>query len=88
MAKGSANLRRNFFNSKTPIEPGPVPCFYFARCKGTSALSKQGRSVCRKCADKMQGVEYPLPTPTRNFALITIDRWQMQSHAAPSGERL
>jgi hypothetical protein len=40
-----------------------APCFYFAVCRGTQAVSKGGRGVCRACADKMSGVEYPLTGP-------------------------
>ena len=42
------------------IEDGPVPCYYFDRCKKASVTSKQGKSLCRACASQVQGVEYPL----------------------------
>ena len=43
----------------------PPPCFYFASCGRKAELEKQGKSLCRKCADRLQGLPYPLRQSTR-----------------------
>lgn len=36
------------------------PCFYHKLCNNYSCCNKQGKGVCRACADSMNGQEYPL----------------------------
>jgi len=46
-----------------PIAPpavGPPPCYFWNVCSAPAALEKAGRSVCRRCAAHLCGVEYPL----------------------------
>jgi hypothetical protein len=40
------------------------PCFYWDRCRQRAGLEKVGRSVCRRCAEKLRGAEYPLRNPS------------------------
>ena len=44
----------------------PPPCFYFASCGRKAEVEKQGKSLCRKCADRLQGLPYPLRQPMRS----------------------
>jgi len=39
------------------------PCFYWNHCGQRATIEKGGRSVCRHCADKLRGAEYPLRNP-------------------------
>jgi hypothetical protein len=39
---------------------GSTPCFFWNLCEARSALEKGGRSVCRACAARLRGREYPL----------------------------
>jgi hypothetical protein len=39
---------------------GPPPCYFWSACSARAALEKAGRSVCRRCAARLCGVEYPL----------------------------
>lgn len=41
------------------------PCFFHRDCGGTAAVEKQGKAVCRACADGLKGTEYPLRAPSR-----------------------
>lgn len=41
------------------------PCFFHRDCGGTAAIEKQGKAVCRVCADGLNGIEYPLRPPSR-----------------------
>jgi hypothetical protein len=43
----------------------PPPCFNFALCGARAALEKRGRAVCRACAAKLAGREYPLRAPSK-----------------------
>lgn len=36
------------------------PCFFWNLCACRAALEKAGRSVCRACAGRLRGREYPL----------------------------
>lgn len=38
-------------------------CYYFAACGQHAELEKGGRMVCRGCAPRVQGTEYPLRPP-------------------------
>lgn len=44
---------------------GSTPCFYWESCRRCAALEKQGRSVCRHCAERLKGIPYPLRAPSR-----------------------
>jgi hypothetical protein len=51
-----------------PAAPGdrfasPPPCFFWPGCPHPAALEKAGRSVCRRCAARLSGDEYPLRGP-------------------------
>jgi hypothetical protein len=37
-----------------------IPCFFSHLCKAPAALEKAGRAVCRTCAGRLRGREYPL----------------------------
>jgi hypothetical protein len=37
-----------------------VPCFFWNLCERRAATEKAGRSVCRVCAGRLRGREYPL----------------------------
>jgi hypothetical protein len=39
------------------------PCFFWPGCPRPAALEKAGRSVCRRCAARLSGDEYPLRGP-------------------------
>lgn len=41
------------------------PCFFHRDCSGIAAVEKQGKAVCRACADGLKGTEYPLRAPSR-----------------------
>lgn len=41
------------------------PCFFHRDCGGTAAVEKQGKAVCRACADGLNGIAYPLRAPSR-----------------------
>ncbi|HEY4580359.1 MAG TPA: hypothetical protein VIG89_04930 [Candidatus Acidoferrales bacterium] len=46
-----------------PLGPAAPPCFFWSVCSQRAALEKAGRSVCRRCAAKLRGTEYPLRSP-------------------------
>ena len=37
-----------------------APCFFGNLCESRATLEKAGRSVCRTCANRLRGREYPL----------------------------
>ena len=43
----------------------PPPCFYWKVCATRAVVNKVGRSVCRGCAARLHGPEYPLRPPSR-----------------------
>jgi hypothetical protein len=43
---------------------GAPPCFNHACCHDRAVVEKRGRSLCRNCANSMNGHEYPLREPT------------------------
>jgi hypothetical protein len=43
----------------------PTPCFYFSSCRRNADLEKNGKSLCRSCAGRLKGREYPLRPPAR-----------------------
>lgn len=38
----------------------PPPCFHWRKCGEQASLEKQGKSLCRQCAARYPGTEYPL----------------------------
>jgi len=60
---------------------GPPPCFGFRKCARRAEMEKGGRAVCRECAAKMRGAEYPLRKPGRDSLaasiLLEIDSLEM-----------
>lgn len=46
-------------------KPEERPCFFHGECGGTAEIEKQGKAVCRPCAMRIKGVEYPLRAPSR-----------------------
>lgn len=79
---GKAKTARKGWKAKSvrPTNKGehlsidPAPCFYFDSCKQVSVVCKNGKSLCRKCADKVSGVEYLLRVPLRP-ELRGLDNW-------------
>lgn len=49
--------------NQKPLKAPPA-CFFFRVCKAIAAVEKQGKAVCRACADKLAGREYELRKPT------------------------
>ena len=45
---------------------GPSPCFYWRCCRNLAELEKAGKAVCRACAGRVRGREYPLRSPSRD----------------------
>jgi hypothetical protein len=37
-----------------------TPCFFWNLCEARAVLEKAGRAVCRSCAARLRGHEYPL----------------------------
>ena len=65
---------------------GPSPCFYFVTCKAFAVIAKDGKGVCRGCADKMTATmphrqEHPLeickPDVRKALALFAVARGEM-----------
>jgi hypothetical protein len=50
---------------------GASPCFFSQVCLRRSAIEKGGRSVCRGCAQRMRGLEYPLRDPSLQPLYLT-----------------
>lgn len=62
-------VRRREFDPWAEL-PGPNPCFYFTVCKTFAVIAKDGKGVCRGCADNMWATmpyraEYPMDNPGR-----------------------
>jgi hypothetical protein len=47
------------------------PCFYWRVCLQRAAVEKTGRSVCRGCAKRLRGVEYPVRSPSLQPLYLT-----------------
>lgn len=46
-------------------QPGGMPpCFYFKSCRRRAQIEKHGKSLCRQCAERLKGREYPLRKPS------------------------
>jgi hypothetical protein len=52
--------------SKTEAVPSPsaLPCFYFGICRRYAEIEKNGKSLCRRCAGRLKGSEFPLRAPS------------------------
>ncbi len=57
--------------SSAQQETGAPPCFFSQVCLRRAAIEKGGRSVCRGCAARMRGVEYPLRDPSLQPLYLT-----------------
>jgi hypothetical protein len=47
------------------------PCFFWNLCERRAALEKAGRSVCRSCAGRLRGREYPLRGASEDSLYLT-----------------
>src|SRR5262249_3241619 len=70
----------------------PPPCFFWSVGGTNATMEKVGRSVCRSCADRLRGYEYPLRRPSdeplyANFlgAAEALDMVEPAPRAAISG---
>jgi hypothetical protein len=53
-------------------QPGmSTPCFFSNLCERRAALEKAGRSVCRACAGRLRGREYPLRGASEQSLYLT-----------------
>lgn len=50
---------------------GASPCFFWNLCERHAAIEKAGRSVCRACAARLRGREYPLRAASREALYLT-----------------
>jgi hypothetical protein len=63
--------------AKTKLEPpsqqeaAAPPCFFSQVCLRRAAMEKAGRSVCRGCAGRVRGLEYPLRDPSLQPIYLT-----------------
>ena len=63
--------------SQTKLEPpsqqeaAAPPCFFSQVCLRRAAIEKAGRSVCRGCAARVRGIEYPLRDPSLQPLYLT-----------------
>ena len=64
---GSTDLSR--LGSRDGI--AKTPCFYWKSCRRFAAVEKQGKSVCRECAERLKGMPYPMRPPTREPLYLT-----------------
>ena len=48
-----------------------TPCFFWNLCEARAALEKGGRSVCRACAARLRGREYPLRGESAHALYLT-----------------
>jgi hypothetical protein len=48
-----------------------TPCFFWNLCECRAALEKAGRSVCRACAGRLHGREYPLRGASEESLYLT-----------------
>jgi hypothetical protein len=57
--------------SSTQQESATTPCFFSQVCLRRAAIEKAGRSVCRECAARLRGAEYPLRDPSLQPLYLT-----------------
>jgi hypothetical protein len=69
--------RTNILETEKPVNApafllsggiAPPPCFFWRLCSQRADMEKAGRSLCRGCAARIRGAEYPL----RNASLQPI----------------
>lgn len=48
-----------------------TPCFFSNLCDRRAAIEKAGRSVCRACAGRLRGREFPLRDPSHEALYLT-----------------
>jgi hypothetical protein len=48
-----------------------APCFFWNLCQRRAAVEKAGRSVCRGCAGRVHGREYPVRIPSEESLYLT-----------------
>jgi hypothetical protein len=56
---------------KLPATPNSAPhaappCFFHRRCGNLAVTEKQGKTLCRPCADAIAADEFPLRAPSRD----------------------
>lgn len=64
---------------------GNFPCFFHPKEGERAVVEKQGKSVCRNCADGMRGWEFPLRGPKRT---TTFDPGFLETKRLDMLERL
>lgn len=47
------------------------PCFFWNLCQRSAAVEKAGRCVCRGCAGRLRGKEYPLRHASEHSLYLT-----------------
>lgn len=47
------------------------PCFFSNLCQAQAEVEKAGRSVCRACANRVRGREFPLRTASKESLYLT-----------------
>jgi hypothetical protein len=53
-------------------QAGPLgPCFFWNLCQSRAAVEKAGRLVCRGCAGRLRGNEYPLRGASEESLYLT-----------------
>ena len=50
---------------------GASPCFFWNLCERHADIEKAGRSVCRACAGRLRGREYPLRAASLEALYLT-----------------
>lgn len=51
---------------------GPFrPCYFWNLCQRRATVEKAGRSVCRSCAGRLRGNEYPLRGASEESLYLT-----------------
>lgn len=50
---------------------GSTPCFFWNLCEARAVIEKGGRSVCRECATRFRGREYPLRGQSADALYLT-----------------
>jgi len=48
-----------------------TPCFFSNLCESRAVVEKAGRSLCRGCAFRLRGREYPLRGPSEESTYLT-----------------
>jgi len=77
------------------VDKSAPPCFFWSVCSQRAALERAGRSVCRGCAAKLRGTEYPLRSPcaeplyfTGRAAAQALDMLELESRPARHAYKL